>query len=71
MPLHVGERMRVEIEGNPYLRVSEHFGDDLGVDSLQEQECSSLVTQVMKPYAWKPSLLKKREEPALRQSRVM
>ena len=37
------------------------------MDSLQEQECSSRVTQVMKSDTWKPSLLKKREEPTLQQ----
>jgi hypothetical protein len=41
--LHVGEHMRVGIERDSDVGVTQHLRDDLGVDVLREQQCRARV----------------------------
>ena len=45
--LHVGEHMRVGMERDSDVGVTQHLRDDLEVDVLREQQCRARVPEVM------------------------
>jgi hypothetical protein len=54
--LHVGEHMRVGIERDSDVGVTQHLRDDLGVDVLREQQCRARVPEVMEGRFYEPRL---------------
>jgi hypothetical protein len=48
--LHVGQHVRVGVEGNGYGCVPEHLRHYLGIDVLGEQQRGARMPEVVKPY---------------------
>ena len=67
--LHVREQVRVDVQGDADGGVSEHLGDDLGVDVLREQQRGAGMAEVVKANLWQPRVLQERLEGAVAEVR--
>src|SRR6516162_8223518 len=63
--------MRVEIEGDARIRVTEQFRDDLRMDTLTEEEGGRCVPQVMKPNSGYAGSLQQLREGAVQEVRCV
>ena len=62
--LHRRQDMRVGVESEGYLAVSQYLHHDSGVDSLRKHECRTSVSKVVKPLMPQTSQLQKRVKPS-------
>jgi hypothetical protein len=60
--LHVGKHVGIGIQGYGYSGVSQHLGDDLGVDVPAQQQRRARVPKVVEPDGGKYGLLEEERE---------
>ena len=59
---HVGEHVRIGVQGYGDASVPKHLGDDLGVNILGQEQGRASVAQVVEPNIGQPGTLQQRLE---------